>query len=185
MTDQAPPPVDTTVVDSNRPEEGERFLEVDDVAETLKRVHGGFLRMLILAYAAAAGAGVATVFIHPVRDWILFVGMFLVILAYMSAYLKAHQNRRPILKLIGFLTTEALIGFWMFILADRIPPRRVFVDGEIIMRPEMTELWVSVGLLGAVALGLLVHYVWVGRFVRLRKQAATVAATASEGSGPE
>lgn len=161
-----------------------RFIEVDDVAETLKRVHSGFLRMLILTYAAAAGAGVAIVFIHPVRDWILFVGMFLVIFAYMSAYLKAHQKRRTFLKLIGFLTTEALIGFWMFILADRIPPRRAFIDGEIIMRPEMTKLWISVGLLGAVALGLLVHFVWVGRFVRFRKEVSS-AATASEGSGPE
>ena len=133
------------------------------LAATLRRVHSRFLMGLLLAYAVAAGVGIGIVLLHPVRDWFLFVAMYLVVLAYMATYLKAHQRRRPILKLIGLGSSEALIGYWCFILIDRIPARKVFVDGQIQTREALLGLWASVALLILVAIGLLVHWAWIGR----------------------
>lgn len=154
-----------SAAESSEPAETEPAPEEDDqgIADTLRRVQSRFMAGLLLAYAVAAGVGIGTVVLFGVRDWFLFVAMYLVVLAYLSAYLKAHQRRRPVLKLISLVSTVALTVFWCFILIDRIPARKVFDGGEVVTREAMGTLWISVALLLGVCVGLLVHVLYVGR----------------------
>ncbi len=140
----------------------EELNPVEDMARTLRHVHSRYLTALLVLYCVAVGIGMGTVLLHPVRDWILFLGMFLVILAYLVTYIKAHQRGRRILRFFGMITTELLLFFWGFILADRIAPRKVFADGRVTERAEMSMLWAPVIIMGVVAVMLFVHWAWLG-----------------------
>lgn len=142
-----------------------------DIGGTLRRIHSRYLWALLVTYCVAAGIGIGSVLMFAVRDWLLFVGMYLVVFAYMIAYIKAHQRKRRLLRIFGLMTTEVLLGFWIFILVDRIPARKVFVDGQIQVRGEMSWLWGSAVLLILVAIGLVVHWAWVGRLPERAEQA--------------
>ncbi len=142
----------------------EELNPVEDLARTLRQVHSRYLTALLVLYCVGVGIGMGTVLLYPVRDWILFLGMYLVILAYMVTYIKAHQRGRKVLRFFGLITTELLLVFWCFILVDRIEPRAVFTDGKVQVREAMTMLWGSVIPLGIVGLMLAVHWAWVGRF---------------------
>lgn len=136
---------------------------VADLTDTLSQINSRYLTVLLLSYLVAMGVGTLTVLINPVRDWLLFGGMFLVILAYIILYLKSHQKKRTVLRLLSLVISEILIAFWVFILVDRIPERMVFIEGEIQIRPALTLLWVPVVLLCIVAIGMVVHWAYVGR----------------------
>jgi hypothetical protein len=138
---------------------------VADLGDTLSKLNSRYLTVLLLTYLVATGVGMLTVLINPVRDWLLFGGMFLVILAYIILYIKAHQKKRPILRLLSLAFSVSLLSFWTYILLDRIPERMVFVNGEILVRPPLTLLWVPILLLGLVAIGLVAHWAFISRMV--------------------
>lgn len=163
----APPP--SAEATKSRPDAD--FNPVGEIGATLRRVHSRYMTSLLVAYCVAAGVGVGTVLLNPVRDWILFLAMFLVILVYIIAYIKAHQRGRRVLRFLGLVTTEGLLAFWAFILVDRIPARKVFTEGRVEERGDMPLLWVSVALLGVVGLGLLLHWLWIGRMSAPRQAA--------------
>lgn len=137
---------------------------VRDLRETLRQLHSRYLIALLLVYALAATVGMAVVVANPVRDWLFFGAMYLVIAAYMILYIKAHLKKRRVIRFVSLFTTEVLLVFWAWILVDRIAPQKVYVDGRIFVRPELRLLWVPVVLLAIVALGLVLHWAWIGRF---------------------
>jgi hypothetical protein len=137
---------------------------VEDLARTLRRVHSRYLWAVLVMFTIASAIGTAAVFMNPVRDWMLFLAMYLVIFAYMITYIKAHQQRRRARRFAALAATEALLTFWCFILTDRIPGRLVFHDGQVQDRAEMPMLWGSVACMTVVGALLIVHWAWIGRF---------------------
>ena len=139
---------------------------VEDVVDTLEKVHSRYLWAVLLVYVIGAAVGVGATLTHPVRDWLLFVGMYLVIFAYMITYIKAHQQRQRTRRFFSLLTTVSLLVFWSYILIDRIPARRVFHDGTVQTRPDLPLLWGSITCLAAVGVLLILHWLWIGRYSR-------------------
>ena len=88
--------------DSAPKEEAESLLEeladdlnpVADLGDTLRKVQSRYLIGMLVAYGVSTACAMAVVLIYPVRDWLLFLGMFLVILSYVVLYIKAHQKKR-------------------------------------------------------------------------------------------
>jgi hypothetical protein len=150
---------------------------VADLGDTLSKLNSRYLTVLLLTYLVATGVGMLTVLINPVRDWLLFGGMFLVILSYIILYIKAHQKKRPMLRFLSLVFSVLLLSFWTYILLDRIPERMIFVKGETLVRPSLTLLWVPILLLGLVAVGLLAHWAIVSRMVERNWNEAAVQET--------
>jgi hypothetical protein len=142
----------------------ENLNPVKDLRKTLRQIHSRYLLVLLSLFGVAAAVTMAMVILNPVRDWFLFMAMYLVLFAYLILYIKAHQKKHRILRFLSLLTCSLLLTFWIAILIDRIPARWVFVDEAIIQRPDMPALWAAVGLLGVVGVGLWVHWGYVGRF---------------------
>ncbi len=155
--------------------------EEQGIADTLRRVQSRLMFGILGIYALGAVIGVGTVVLFGIRDWFLFAAMYLVIFAYLAAYLKAHQRSRPFLKGVSLITCVALTGFWCFILIDRIPARRVYDDGQVITRGEMGWLWLSIVMMAIMVLGLLMHAFWLGR----KKLGGTTPDEASTDSAPD
>lgn len=138
--------------------------QVRDLGSVLSSIHSRYLIGLIVLYLVTAAFGTAVVFAGPFRDWYMFLAMFLVIFAFMLLYVKAHYRKRPIIKTITLTSTLLLHAFWGVVLHDRIPARRVWYGDEVILRPALPILWVPIGGLSLVALGLVLHYTLVGRY---------------------
>lgn len=143
------------------------------VVQTIRRVSSRVLVFSLLSYLVATAVGITTVFMHNVRDQYLFIAMYLVLFVYILAYIKAHQLGARVRSIASLTIAELLMGFWVYILIDRIPQRTVFISsgdavssGEIIQREPMTLLWVTVVALTLTALGLLAHWLWNGRLAR-------------------
>ena len=158
--------------------------QVRDLARTLRQVHSRYLIGLLLAYFLAAGVGMLVIIVARVRDWYAFAAMFLIVLAYVALYIRAHQRRRRILRALTLAFVELLLWFWIFVLIDRIPARRVFVDEQVSLRPELPMLWVPVVLLGLVAVGLLGHWLYVGRYLERSWEAEASEPAAAEPPSP-
>lgn len=122
---------------------------------------------------AAAGTGTIAVLLEPIRDWLLFLAMYLVIAAYVIAYLKAWLGQRRIVAAISVIFVELLSVFFAYILADRAPARKVAFEGAVVDRADMPLLWVSASLLLLSALLLLAHWVYTGYVRRGVDRAAT------------
>jgi len=151
-----------------------------DVADTLKRVHSRLVWAQISTFVAAAGVALATVFAAGERDSLLFLGMFLVIAVYNFAYLKAWLGARSVLTAISLFFTEGLMSFFAFILADRAPARRLLREGVVVVREEVSALWIAAALLGLSGVLLLVHWVYAGGLRRgLRAEASTATGSPS------
>lgn len=138
--------------------------QVRDLGSVLSSIHSRYLIGLIVLYLATAAFGTAVVFASPFRDWYMFLAMFLVIFAFVLLYVKAHYRKRPIIKTITLTSTLLLHAFWVAVLYDRIPARRVWYGDEIILRPALPILWVPIAGLSLVAVGLVLHYAVVGRY---------------------
>ena len=138
---------------------------IADLDETLTKVQSRYIIAMLLSFLAATVVGMVSVLTNPVRDWPLFGGMFLVVLSYMVLYIKAHQRRRKILRTISMAMSEALIVFWVAILVDRIPARKVLIDGVVVQREAMPLLWLSVILVGLSGLIMFFHWAYLGRKV--------------------
>ena len=143
------------------------------VIQTIRRVSSRILVFSLLSYVVAAGVGIVGVFLNPVRDPFFFVAMYIVLFVYILSYIKAHQRGARIRSIVTLTIAEILMMFWVYILVDRIPERIVFISdgnaistGQIIEREPLTILWFSVGALCTAALGLLFHWLWVGRLQR-------------------
>ncbi len=139
---------------------------VANLGQTLRQIHSRYLWTLLILFGLASVITVGVVILQGVRDWYLFVGMILVIFSYLILYIKAHNHGRRILRFLSLVTVTGLLVFWDIILLDRIPARAVFVDGHVIDRAPLTTLWVPIVLLGVVAMGLLVHWLYVGGFLK-------------------
>ena len=136
---------------------------IGEIRETLNRVQSRSVIAILSLYALSGTTCMAILMGQPVRDWYLFLAMYLLIFVYVIAYLKAHQRKLRTLRFVSLMSAEVLMIFWAFILIDRIPARRVFVDGQVLERPMMEMLWLPVGLLGLVGIGLFVHWAALGR----------------------
>jgi hypothetical protein len=137
-----------------------------NLGQTLRQIHSRYLWTLLILFGLASLITVGVVILQGVRDWYLFVGMILVIFSYLILYIKAHNHGRRILRMLSLVTVIGLLVFWDIILLDRIPARTVFVDGRIMDRAPLTTLWVPIVLLGIVGMGLLVHWLYVGGFLK-------------------
>lgn len=148
-----------------------------DVATTLGRVHSRLVWAQLGTFAAAAATGTIAVVLGPIRDWLLFLAMYLVIAAYLIAYLKAWLGRRRVVAAVSVIFAETLSAFFAYVLADRAPSRRAAFDGVVVDRPDMPLLWVSAALLLLSALLLLTHWVYTGYVRRGESRAAQAEST--------
>ena len=150
-----------------------------DLADTLRKAHSRLVWAQLGTLGLAAALGIVEVVSAPVRDWLLFVGMYLVLFAYVIAYLKAWAHQRRFVAAISLVFAESLLGFFAWILSDRAPARKVVFDGTVINREDLPLLWVSAALLILSGVLLLIHWVYTGA-KRRRLAAAPAVFPASE-----
>ena len=143
------------------------------VLDTISRVSSRVLWGSLIAYGLSAVIGISIAFTQGIRDPFFFAAMYIVLFVYILSYIKAHQRQARLRSAITLVVVEALIAFWIFILVDRIPARQVFLSsgdavstGAIVMRDTLFTLWGAVGALCITAVGLLVHWLWIGRLRR-------------------
>ncbi len=152
------------------------------LARTFRSIHSRYLTAMLLLLGLAAVGAVSMLLYEHERDWPFFGAMYLVIFAYVMAYIRAHDARRILATFMALLSSVALLSFFAFILFDRIPERTIWLDDALAKRRELELLWGPVALHGVVVFMLLLHWVWVGRF-RRRADAASREIAAAEAHG--
>ncbi|NUN14235.1 MAG: hypothetical protein HUU55_11450 [Myxococcales bacterium] len=118
---------------------------------------------MLAIYLIAAVWGSWTVFLSAFRDWYMYSAMFLVSFAFLLLYIKAHYQRKPIIKAVTFVANVGLHSYWIWVLYDRIPARRVWYHSDVVQRPEVSGLWGPITLVGLVVIGVIAHYLVIGR----------------------
>jgi len=126
--------------------------------------------------------GTGLVVVAGFRDWYMFLAMFTVILVFLLLYIKAHFQRRSVAKFVSYLFTSLLMSYWVFILYDRIPARRVWVDGEVVMREHAGSLWIPMLMTAFAILWFAVHFFLVGRYWEPAKDTPIHSNSTSEGT---
>lgn len=159
----SPPEPQHDPVEEAREIVGDAVQRVRSLGSLLASIHSRYLIGLLLLYGATAAAGTAIVVVHPFRDWFMFLAMWLVILAFILLYVKGHYRRTPLPKVSSLLTSLLLMTFWGAALHDRIAARRVWFGNDVVEQPELPILWVPIGGLALVALGLVLHWTVIRR----------------------
>lgn len=116
--------------------------------------------MLFLIAAAAVAGTLITVFL-PFRDWFMHLLMYAVIFSFFLLYLKAHGRGRPVLRFFMLFLSVSLAGFFVWILADLIPPQKVWYAGQVVFRRRVSELLAPMILLGLSAFVMILHFALV------------------------
>lgn len=137
--------------------------KVRSARDFVRTMHSPYLGALLIIYLLAAIWGSWTVFATEFRDWYMYSAMFLVSFVFLLLYIKAHYQRRSVIKAVAFVANIALHSYWIWVLYDRIPARRVWYRTDVVLRPEVTGLWGPMILIALVVVGIIAHYAAIGR----------------------
>jgi|GEM_PF-1292070 len=136
--------------------------------------------LVLLAFLAAAGSGVAVVLtgfdpIGALPDWYMHLAMYVVMFSFLVLYIKAHLMTKRVTRAVMALITLALYAFFAWILFDRVPARTLVVVEagvpQALERPTLANLAIPAWLLIVAGATLLAHWVVLARF---RRRAATI-----------
>ncbi len=129
-----------------------------------------FLMGILGLQVATSLVGSAIVFLGPFRDAYMHVGFYAVVFVNLLLYIKAHYSVSGQSRGGWWLSTTGLLLFWLFALSERIPARREWLDSIVVVRNEVTLLWLPFGMTVLVLSALAIHYAWLGR--RWRREQA-------------
>ncbi|MBL8784561.1 MAG: hypothetical protein JNJ59_06655 [Deltaproteobacteria bacterium] len=148
--------------------------DVGRFAAFLRGIQSGYLIFGLLLLLGAGIAGVLVTLLGGFSDWYMHLAMYVVLMAFVLLYVRAHQRRYRIVGAIWALLGLVLIGYFAWILIDLVPPRLDVLSGRprpegftgpaVVLRPEASLLWLPIAMLIAVGTWLFLHWVYVGRF---------------------
>jgi hypothetical protein len=115
-------------------------------------VVGGLLTLHLGATAVLSGVVFSESFPYPY----MFVFMGLLLWVVFAMRFMALKGLRFAAATRSLVVNLLLTAFWVFVLIDQIPPRPV-VDGVIRPRPEMSLVWIAIGMYVLAQVGMVVQ----------------------------
>ncbi|MCA9522747.1 MAG: hypothetical protein KC609_17345, partial [Myxococcales bacterium] len=110
--------------------------------------------LFFLFFSAISGVGIA--YFSHVPDWFMFVLMYVVQIISALLYIKAFYRERTLSRLAFATIGTFLFAFWIWVLYDRIQPRWVFLNEQLVLREEIPMLWVPI-----IASGIAIAMIWI------------------------
>lgn len=122
-----------------------------------------YLFYLIFYLLCSGIVAVGITFFSDVPDWFMFLLMYVVQILSVLLYVKAYVRRRRILRVFFLVYCELLFASWIWILLDRVKPRWLYVNEQIVQRDALYVLWVPIVMTGLAMLLMLLHGVAFGK----------------------
>lgn len=129
----------------------------------LARFRGHITIVSTACFAVAALVEIAAVFGVGFPDWYFHAAMWILLGTYGFLATTGFYAGKLVRPWVYTLVFIALSAFWASVMVRHIPESEMILSDNLLTREPLPILWVSVGLLSAVSLGMLILAVLIPR----------------------